>query len=168
MLIKILRNTVADGKPVKEGDVLDVSDNNARTLLLMGKAQKHEGEAPARTVIVPAALPIPPAIPATTATENKDEANGGPASGEDNANAGAGDQDPANADAAGTGEGAADLGEDDPDLGLNDPDLGENPLPTDYQELCTLAESLGIQQPAKIKKVTLIELIKEKQAQAAA
>lgn len=165
MLIKILRNTVADGKPVKEGVVLEVSDNNARTLVLMGKAQKHEGEAPESTVIVPAALPIPPATPAT---ENKDEANGGPASGEENANAGAGDKDPANADAAGTGEGAADLGEDDPDLGLNDPDLGENPLPTDYQELCTLAESLGIQQPAKIKKVTLIELIKEKQAQAAA
>lgn len=38
MWIKIMRDTVADGKPVKEGEVLDISDNNARTLILLGKA----------------------------------------------------------------------------------------------------------------------------------
>lgn len=38
MLIKLLRNTVADGLPVSAGQVVDVSDGAGKALVLMGKA----------------------------------------------------------------------------------------------------------------------------------
>ena len=42
MKIEILRNTIADGKPVKAGDTVEVSDNNAKTLIMLGKAKAAE------------------------------------------------------------------------------------------------------------------------------
>lgn len=42
MKIEILRNTIADGKPVKAGDTVEVSDNNAKTLVMLGKAKAVE------------------------------------------------------------------------------------------------------------------------------
>lgn len=39
MQIKITRNTIADGKVVKAGEVYDLPDADARTLLQLGKAE---------------------------------------------------------------------------------------------------------------------------------
>jgi len=38
MLISILRQTSIAGRPARVGDVIEVSDSNARILLAMGKA----------------------------------------------------------------------------------------------------------------------------------
>lgn len=46
MKIKITRNTVAGGQPVNEGQVVDVSEADARTLIAMGKAIRY-AESPA-------------------------------------------------------------------------------------------------------------------------
>lgn len=43
MKIKILRTTVADSKFVRAGEVVDVSDVDAKTLILMGKAVLADG-----------------------------------------------------------------------------------------------------------------------------
>ncbi len=63
MLIEILRNTVADGLPVKAGDVVEVAGDTAKTLILLRKAKKAEEipagvvpEAPTDPVQQPAAL----------------------------------------------------------------------------------------------------------------
>lgn len=43
MKVKILRDTVADGRDVYAGDVYDISDSDARLLIRMGKALAEEG-----------------------------------------------------------------------------------------------------------------------------
>jgi hypothetical protein len=43
MKIKILRTTVADSKFVKAGEVVEVSDADAKTLILLGKAVLADG-----------------------------------------------------------------------------------------------------------------------------
>jgi len=45
MKIKIIRNTVVDGKDVFEGEVVEVSDSIGRMLIQMGKAVKVTEEA---------------------------------------------------------------------------------------------------------------------------
>lgn len=73
MWIKIMRDTVADGKPVKAGEVLEISDNNARTLILLGKAV----DVPAETA--KAAAPVEPAnapAPEEAAAAEEDNALG--------------------------------------------------------------------------------------------
>lgn len=63
MKIEILRSTIADGKPVKAGDVVEISDSNAKTLILLGKAKavgelhkkEHKKEEKKETAPVPAA-----------------------------------------------------------------------------------------------------------------
>lgn len=44
MKIKILRTTVADSKFVRAGDVVEVSDADAKTLILLGKAVAADGK----------------------------------------------------------------------------------------------------------------------------
>jgi mannitol-1-phosphate/altronate dehydrogenase len=44
MKVKILRNTIASGKTVACGDVVDLSAADAKTLILMGKATDYLGE----------------------------------------------------------------------------------------------------------------------------
>lgn len=44
MWVKILRDTVADGKTVKTGEILEIGDRDANTLLLLGKAERHSGD----------------------------------------------------------------------------------------------------------------------------
>lgn len=39
MRVKILRNTIADKRQVRAGEVCDLSDADARTLLQLGKAE---------------------------------------------------------------------------------------------------------------------------------
>lgn len=41
MFVTIIRNTVADKRPVRIGDVCDLSDVDARTLIQLGKAVPH-------------------------------------------------------------------------------------------------------------------------------
>lgn len=49
MKVKILRTTVADGGFVRAGDVVTISDSDAKTLILLGKAIAVEAEeAPAK------------------------------------------------------------------------------------------------------------------------
>ena len=43
MKIKILRTTVADSKFVRAGEVVEVSDVDAKTLILLGKAVLADG-----------------------------------------------------------------------------------------------------------------------------
>ena len=43
MKIKILRTTVADSTFVRAGDVVDVSEADAKTLILLGKAVAADG-----------------------------------------------------------------------------------------------------------------------------
>jgi len=45
MKIKIIRNTVADGKDVFKGEVVEVSDSIGRMLIQMGKAIEVTEEA---------------------------------------------------------------------------------------------------------------------------
>jgi broad-specificity NMP kinase len=45
MKIKIIRNTVAEGKDVFEGEVVEVSDPVGRMLIQMGKAEEVTEEA---------------------------------------------------------------------------------------------------------------------------
>lgn len=70
MLIKLLRNTVADGRQVGAGQVVDVTEATGKTLVQMGKAVDHpspvgrgaggEGEAPAaKPVVEKVADPLP-------------------------------------------------------------------------------------------------------------
>lgn len=47
MKIKILRTTVADKRLVRIGAVEDISDSDAKTLILLGKAVAVEADAPA-------------------------------------------------------------------------------------------------------------------------
>lgn len=66
MLIKFLRGTVATPvgektRPVKEGEVLDIIDKEARPLVLSGKAVPQNGAAPAPAA--PVATPTPPPAP---------------------------------------------------------------------------------------------------------
>jgi hypothetical protein len=42
MLVRILRDTVAGGRPVTVGEVVDVSDGDARTLLALRKAERAD------------------------------------------------------------------------------------------------------------------------------
>lgn len=44
MKIKILRTTVASGEVVRAGGVVEVSDADAKTLILLGKAVAAEGK----------------------------------------------------------------------------------------------------------------------------
>lgn len=46
MRVKILRNTVADKRLVRAGEVHDLSDADARTLIILGKAEPMVAEAP--------------------------------------------------------------------------------------------------------------------------
>lgn len=46
MLVKITRNTMAEGRPVKAGDVIDLADNEAGLLCRMNKAILHKLDAP--------------------------------------------------------------------------------------------------------------------------
>lgn len=47
MFVKILRNTVAAGIDVKAGDELELPDSEAKTIILLGKAEAIEGKASA-------------------------------------------------------------------------------------------------------------------------
>ena len=46
MLVRIKRNTVAAGKPVAVGDIVDISDSDAGTLIVMRKAELVSADAP--------------------------------------------------------------------------------------------------------------------------
>lgn len=46
MRVRILRNTIADKRQVRAGEVCDLSDADARTLLQLGKAERVTDEAP--------------------------------------------------------------------------------------------------------------------------
>lgn len=59
MKILVIKNTVAGGRPVEVGDVIDVSDHDARFLIAIGKAVKAIDQ-PASieaAVAPPAAMP---------------------------------------------------------------------------------------------------------------
>lgn len=43
MLLKILRDTVADGKTVKADEIIEMSERTGTTLLLLGKAERCYG-----------------------------------------------------------------------------------------------------------------------------
>ena len=60
MLVKIIRDTVADCRPVKQGEVLEINNNDARTLVFMGKAVPYDGEAPIAAQLAKA--PAPPEL----------------------------------------------------------------------------------------------------------
>lgn len=47
MLISILRQTSAAGRPLRVGDVVEVADPDARVLLAMGKAAPAADQPPA-------------------------------------------------------------------------------------------------------------------------
>ena len=53
MKIKIIRNTVADGKDVFEGEVLEASDSVGRMLIQMGKAVEVAEEAKTKEEVKP-------------------------------------------------------------------------------------------------------------------
>lgn len=59
MKILILKSTVADGQPAQVGQVLDVSDADARILLRMGKASLAVDAEPVPAVLdTEAAAPV--------------------------------------------------------------------------------------------------------------
>ena len=59
MLIKLLRNTVADGRLVGAGQVVDVTEDTGHTLVRMGKAVEVVNPLPAAPVLAaPAAKPV--------------------------------------------------------------------------------------------------------------
>lgn len=58
MKVRILRDTIADGRQVLAGEVLDLPGEDARTLMAMRKATPVEANAP-----IPSAAPIQTADP---------------------------------------------------------------------------------------------------------
>ena len=46
MKVKIIRTTVAEKRTVRAGDIEDLSDSEAKTLILLGKAVEVANEAP--------------------------------------------------------------------------------------------------------------------------
>lgn len=166
MLVKILRNTMADGKPVTASDKpVEVSESAARTLILMGKAVNYVGDAP---TLAPTQAPTlaptePPTAPPTeaptlTPTTPPSEAPSAPPA------------DPQGQEKV-DGGGLDDLIPGDPDLESGQEGNGgqeAESLPLNYEQLCKLAADLNIENPQKIKKAVLIEKIKEAQAKAKA
>lgn len=59
MQVKITRNTIANGQPVKAGQVYDLPATDARALLQLGKAVAIEAvEAPPEVLDTVAAAPV--------------------------------------------------------------------------------------------------------------
>lgn len=71
MKVKILRDTVADGRDVYVGDVEDISESDARLLIRMKKALPADGEeeAPAKPVLSTSNGPEAKALEAMTKAE---------------------------------------------------------------------------------------------------
>jgi hypothetical protein len=65
MLVRILRDTVAGGRPVTVGEVVDVSDGDARTLFALRKAERADQPPDDKPPVMPTEAPETATLVAT-------------------------------------------------------------------------------------------------------